>query len=31
MGELEVRQSLMHLVEAKKAGAVTRKMHIGTG
>lgn len=28
MGELEVRQFLMHLVEKKKASAATRKMHV---
>lgn len=28
MGELEVRQYLMHLVERKKASAATRKMHV---
>jgi site-specific recombinase XerD len=28
MGELEVRQFLMHLVETKKVGAATRKMHV---
>jgi len=28
MGELEVRQFLMHLVEKKKAGPATRKMHV---
>ena len=28
MRELEVRQFLMHLVETRKAGAATRKMHV---
>ena len=28
MGELEIRQFLMHLVETKKAGPATRKMHV---
>jgi hypothetical protein len=28
MGELEIRQFLMHLVERKKASAATRKMHV---
>jgi site-specific recombinase XerD len=28
MGELEVRQFLMHLVETKKSGPATRKMHV---
>jgi site-specific recombinase XerD len=28
MGELEVRQFLMHLVETKKASAASRKMHV---
>jgi site-specific recombinase XerD len=28
MGELEVRQFLMHLVEQRKAGPATRKMHV---
>jgi len=28
MGELEVRQFLMHLLEKKKAGPATRKMHV---
>jgi site-specific recombinase XerD len=28
MGELEVRQFLMHLVETRKVGAATRKMHV---
>jgi integrase/recombinase XerD len=28
MGELEVREFLMHLVETKKVGAATRKMHV---
>jgi site-specific recombinase XerD len=28
MGELEVRQFLMHLVETKKVGPATRKMHV---
>lgn len=28
MGELEIRQFLMHLVEKKKAGPATRKMHV---
>jgi site-specific recombinase XerD len=28
MGELEIRQFLMHLVETKKAGAATRKMFV---
>jgi integrase/recombinase XerD len=28
MGELEVRQFLMHLLEQKKAGPATRKMHV---
>lgn len=28
MGELEVRQFLMHLVETKKASPASRKMHV---
>lgn len=28
MGELEIRQFLMHLVETKKVGPATRKMHV---
>lgn len=28
MGELEIRQFLMHLVETKKAGPASRKMHV---
>ncbi len=28
MGELEVRQFLMHLVETRKAGPASRKMHV---
>jgi len=28
MGELEIRQFLMHLLETRKAGPATRKMHI---
>jgi site-specific recombinase XerD len=28
LGELEIRQFLMHLIETKKAGPATRKMHV---